>query len=46
MRKLDETSLTPNEAIYSKLTDEGITDEDYQQAQTAWKEFSIESMKD
>ena len=29
MKKLDETSLPPKEAFYSKLTDEGITDEDY-----------------
>ena len=34
MRKLDETSLPPKEAFYSKLTDEDITDEDYQHAQT------------
>ena len=46
MRKLDETSLPPKEAFYSKLTDESITDEDYQHAQTIWKEFNIESMKD
>ena len=46
MNKLDETSLPPNEAFYSKLTGEDIIDEDYQHAQTLWKEFSIESMKD
>ena len=46
MRKLNETSLPPQEAFYSKLTDEGITDEDYQHAQTVWKEFNIGSMKD
>ena len=46
MKKLDETSLPPKEAFYSKLTGEGITDEDYQQAQTVWKEFNIESLKD
>ena len=46
MKKLDETSLPPKEASYSKLTGEGITDEDYQQAQTVWKEFNIVSMKD
>ena len=34
------------EPFYSKLTDEGTTDEDYQHAQTVWKEFNIESMKD
>ena len=44
--KLDETSLPPKEAFYSKLTGECITDEDYQHAQTVWKEFYIESMKD
>ena len=46
LKKLDETSLPPKEAIYSKLTGEGITDEDYQHAHTVWKEFNIESMKD
>ena len=31
---------------HSKLTGDGITDEDYQHAHTVWKEFNIESMKD
>ena len=43
-KKLDETSLPPKEAFYSKLT--GITDEDYQHDHAVWKEFNIESMKD
>ena len=38
--KLDETSLTPKESFYSKLTDE-----DYQHAQTVLEEFNVESMK-
>ena len=46
MKKLDETSLPPKEALYSKLTGESITDEDYQHTQLVWKEFNIESMKD
>ena len=46
MKKLDETSLPPKESLYSKCTGECITDEDYQHAQTVWKEFNIESMKD
>ena len=46
MQKLDETSLPPKEAFHSKLTGEGITDEDYQHAHTVGKEFNIESMKD
>ena len=46
MKILDETSLPPKEAFYSKLTDEGITDEDHQHDHTVWNEFNIESMKD
>ena len=46
MKKFDETILPPKEAFYSKLTDEGITDEDCQHAQTLWKECNIKSMKD
>ena len=34
MKKIDETSLPPKEAFCSKLTGEGITDEDYQHAHT------------
>ena len=34
IKNLDETCLPPKEACYSKLTGEGITDEDYQHAQT------------
>ena len=46
MKKLDEACLYPKEALYAKHTDEGITDGDCQHAQTVWKEFNIESMKD
>ena len=35
-KKLDKTSLPPKEALYSKLTGEDITDEDYQHVQTVW----------
>ena len=45
-KKLDETSLAPKEALYSKLTGKGITVEDYGHAQTVWKEFNMESMKE
>ena len=45
IKKLDETSLPANDAFYSKLTGEGITDEDYQHAQTVWNKFNIETMK-
>ena len=46
IKKLDETSLPPKEAFYSKLTGEYMTDEDYQHAQTVWKEFNIVSKRD
>ena len=46
LKKLDETSLLPKEAFDSKLIDEGISDEDYQHADTVWKEFNMGSMKD
>ena len=46
MGKLNETSLPPKEAFFSKVTGKGITDDDYQHAQTVWKKFNIESIKD
>ena len=46
LKRLDETRLPPKEAFYLKLTGEGITNEDYQNGHTVWKEFNIESMKD
>ena len=45
VKKLDETSFPPKETFHSKLTGEDITDENYQQAQTVWRKFNIESMK-
>ena len=46
LKKIDETKPSFKRSIYSKLTGEGITDEDYQHAHTVWKEFNIESVKD
>ena len=46
LKQLDETSLPPKEAFYSKLTGEDITDEDDQHAHTVLKEFNIETMKE
>ena len=39
-------SLPPKEAFNLKLMGKGITDEDYQHADTVWKDFNIESVKD
>ena len=41
IKKLDETNLPPKEAFFSKLTGEGITDEDYQHAHTVWNELIL-----
>ncbi|XP_065639501.1 uncharacterized protein LOC136072267 [Hydra vulgaris] len=36
----------PKESFYSRLNDEGISDEDYLHAQTVWKEFNCETFRD
>ena len=46
MKKIRWNKPSFKRSLYYKLTGEGITDEDYQYAQTVWKEFNIESMKD
>ena len=44
--KLNEKELPPKEEFYTKLNDEGISDEDYNHAQKVWKEFVMKSMRD
>ena len=44
VEKLAETSLPPKEAFYSKLNDEDISDEDYEHAQSVWKEFNMKTL--
>ena len=46
LEKIKWNKPSSKRSFYSKLTGEGITDEDYQHAHTVWKEFNIESMKD
>ena len=41
--KIDETTIPPKEAFYSKLNLESISDADYQHAQKAWKVFEIKN---
>ena len=45
LRKLEEKQLPPIDRLYSHLTDEGISEEDYEHAKTVWKEFEIGSMR-
>ena len=43
--RFDE-GLPPRETFYSKLTDDNITEEDYQHAQKVWKIFKCQTMGD
>ena len=44
--KLNETSLSPRELFYSSLTDETVSDDDYQHATNVWRRFCIETLGD
>ncbi|KAF4530226.1 hypothetical protein B566_EDAN018302, partial [Ephemera danica] len=46
LKKLDETCLPPKEAFKSSLTDEDISDEDYQHAQNVWTVFNCKTLRD
>ena len=43
--KMDERQLPPNEAVYSKLTDTDISDEDYQHALKLFESFKCGTMR-
>ena len=45
-KQINETSLPPKDAFYYNLYGGDISDEDYQHAQTVWKEFNIKTIKD
>lgn len=44
--KLSETKLPSKEQFYSKLYNKGISDEDYNHAQTVWNTFECKNLKD
>ena len=44
--KLRETQLPPKEVFYSRLNDEGISDDDYAYAQEVWKTFEMKNQED
>ncbi|KAG1665131.1 hypothetical protein GQR58_019518 [Nymphon striatum] len=46
LAKLDDTSLPPKNAFYSKLNDSNISDDDYKHAQSVWNIFKMKSMRD
>jgi hypothetical protein len=43
---LSEDRLPPKSEFYSKLNDSDISDEDYEHAQTVWKEFGCKTLRD
>ena len=45
-KKLKETQLPPKEAFYTRLNDEGISDENYTHTQKVWKTFEIKNLED
>ena len=44
--RFDETCLPPQEAFYSSLSDEGISEEDYKHAQGVWGTFNCRNIGD
>ena len=46
MDKFDETQLPPQSAFYNRLTDEPLSDEDYELAQRIWTEFGCRTLRD
>ena len=46
IEKLSETQLPPKEEFYSKLNDEGISDNDYQHAINVWNTFKCKIIRD
>ena len=44
--RFEETQLPPKENFYSRLTDESISDSDYQHAQEVWATFNCKKLKD
>ena len=46
IRKLEDSALPPQEAFYSRLKNEGISDEDYARCQAVWRDNGMKTMHD
>ncbi|XP_065662710.1 uncharacterized protein LOC136085340 [Hydra vulgaris] len=44
--KFNETQIPPKELSFSKLNDEGISEDDYSHAKNVWNEFKCKSFRD
>jgi len=43
--KFNDTTLPPKSAFYNRLTDEDISDDEYERAQKIWSHFSMTSLR-
>ena len=46
LERFKENKLPPKEVFYSRLTGEGISDEDYERAKKVWKVFGMKTLQD
>ena len=46
MERFNETQLPPIDKFYSKLSDESISQKDYEHAQKVWQEFNCKTLGD
>ena len=46
LERLDDTALPPKEAFFSRLKNEGISDEDYASCQEAWRDNDMKTLRD
>ena len=46
LERFKENKLPPKEAFYSRLTGEGISNEDYERAKKVWKVFGMKTLQD
>ena len=46
LRKLDDRVLPPQSAFFSRLKNEGISNDDYARCQAVWRDNGVETMRD
>ena len=46
LERFKENKIPPKEAFYSRLTGEGISDEDYEHVEKVWKVFGMKTLQD
>ena len=46
LQKLDERSLPPQSAFYSRLKNEGISNDDYARCQAVWRDNGMETLRE